>query len=429
MKTVKQKAQDYDKALEIAKSYYESPRTCFDINALTDMFSELRESEDENIIKKLIHLVKKSHEQGGYALHKWEADKMLDWLEKQTKKDGRYKYLEELLEADTIYQMAMNDAMVEEAKTKAREAISNMEIFELLGFEKQATEKDIDNVTQIFNVGEWVVNKFGDAWHIDSFDKKNYQVSDGKGNYNYFPIAKQDEMRHWSIADVKDGDILSNGKMIVIFKQFEEPSYRQHIIAYIGLDNYGNIQVTDDIWTLGIDKANLATKEQRDLLFQKMQESGYTFDFGNKELNKIEDEPENYKHQLMSEMTDLVKEYIKQTPSEWSEEDEKNLYHLKTLLENLTKDNKYEFKVISDNDRDKYTAWLNYLKERIQPHAKQEWTEEDEKRVNRISDFIWKNRKGDTDEIYQQEQDANWIKSLKGKYTWKPSYEQLEALW
>lgn len=41
------------------------------------------------------------------------------------------------------------------------------------------------------------------------------------------------------------------------------------------------------------------------------------------------------------------------------------------------------------------------------------WSEEDMKRIQRISDFIWKNRKGDTDDIYQQEQDVKWLKSLK----------------
>lgn len=48
------------------------------------------------------------------------------------------------------------------------------------------------------------------------------------------------------------------------------------------------------------------------------------------------------------------------------------------------------------------------------------WSEEDEHRLNRISDFIWKNRKGDTDEIYQQEQDVNWLKSLRPqpKHEW-----------
>lgn len=54
------------------------------------------------------------------------------------------------------------------------------------------------------------------------------------------------------------------------------------------------------------------------------------------------------------------------------------------------------------------------------------WSEEDKKRISRIADFIWKNRKGDTDEIYQQEQDVNWLKSIKPR--WKPTEEQMEAL-
>ena len=46
-----------------------------------------------------------------------------------------------------------------------------------------------------------------------------------------------------------------------------------------------------------------------------MQESGYEWDAEEKELKKIEDEPENYKQQVMSEMTDLVKDYIQQKPT------------------------------------------------------------------------------------------------------------------
>ncbi len=41
------------------------------------------------------------------------------------------------------------------------------------------------------------------------------------------------------------------------------------------------------------------------------------------------------------------------------------------------------------------------------------WTEEDNKRIDRICKFIWKSRKGDTDEIFQQEQDIKWLQSLK----------------
>jgi hypothetical protein len=53
-------------------------------------------------------------------------------------------------------------------------------------------------------------------------------------------------------------------------------------------------------------------------------------------------------------------------------------------------------------------AWLEK-----QGEKKYTWSDEDKKRIDRICDFVWKNRKGDTDEIYQQEQDVNWLKSLK----------------
>ncbi len=72
-------------------------------------------------------------------------------------------------------------------------------------------EQEIDVYTPKlkFRVGEWVVNKLGDLWHIDSIDKKNYQVSDGKGNYNYFPISKQNEMHLWTIYDIYDRKMVS----------------------------------------------------------------------------------------------------------------------------------------------------------------------------------------------------------------------------
>lgn len=73
-------------------------------------------------------------------------------------------------------------------------------------------------------------------------------------------------------------------------------------------------------------------------------------------------------------------------------------------------------------------SWLISLKDRVQPQPKQEWSEEDSKRLQRIIDFLWYNRKGDTDTIYQQEQDIEWLKSLKNRCTWKPSDEHIHWL-
>ena len=60
--------------------------------------------------------------------------------------------------------------------------------------------KTTDKVKPKFNVGDWVVNKFGDLWHIDSFDGKYYQVSNGD-KHCYFPIEKQNEMRLCSMIE------------------------------------------------------------------------------------------------------------------------------------------------------------------------------------------------------------------------------------
>ena len=87
------------------------------------------------------------------------------------------------------------------------------------------------------------------------------------------------------------------------------------------------------------------------------------------------------------------------------------------------------FRVTKNNVE--YQEYLNnkvipWLEKQGEPqHA---WSKEDEIRLNRICKTLWKNRKGDTDEIYQQEQDVDFLKSLKTRYTWKPSDEQIDAL-
>ena len=69
-------------------------------------------------------------------------------------------------------------------------------------------------------------------------------------------------------------------------------------------------------------------------------------------------EPENYKQQIMSEMTDLVKDYIRQKPVKWSEEDERTRKDIIRVL-------KGEIRYISEQENEKYIDWLNSLKERI----------------------------------------------------------------
>ena len=157
----------------------------------------------------------------------------------------------------------------------------------------------INKIKPIFNVGDWVANELGDAWHIDSFDAKNYQVSNGKGNYNYFPISKQDEMHLWTIKDAKDGDILSvepvggyQFPFVAIYKNRGLDFFSSY--CFIGL----NGKFYEGETGHALDEIHPATKGQREILYSKMKEACYVWDGEKKELKKIKVKEINFEKEV-----------------------------------------------------------------------------------------------------------------------------------
>lgn len=139
---------------------------------------------------------------------------------------------------------------------------------------KQGEQKAVTKVEPKFHEGEWVVNPLGEVWHIDSLDKKNYQVSNTIGKHSYFLISKQDKMHLWSIKDAKDGDVLVDEdiNVIGIFEGIEGMCWHSKFYysnvtkEFYGMECGGSHQK---------EFAKPATKEQRELLFSKMKEAGY----------------------------------------------------------------------------------------------------------------------------------------------------------
>ena len=120
----------------------------------------------------------------------------------------------------------------------------------------------------------------------DSFDKKNYQVSNGKGNYNYFPILKHNEMHIWTIQDAKDGDVIQLGKVTAIFKKYIG---REKCICYCSFCKNGGFEIPiengeDNVY--GCHNAAPATREQHNVLMNAMNNAGYEWDGETKELKK-----------------------------------------------------------------------------------------------------------------------------------------------
>jgi hypothetical protein len=149
-----------------------------------------------------------------------------------------------------------------------------------------------------------------------------------------------------------------------------------------------------------------ATKEQRDTLEKAMADAGYTFDFNKKELKKIEQKlSENVKPQSS-------------TPMSYGKELEERMYEAC---------NKFN---APNTDPNRYSAadlfYAGVKAERdLNTHA---WSEEDERiLVEMLKIFNIENFEGYNIGEYNEDT-LKFLKSIKGRHTWKPSDEQMEGL-
>ena len=205
-----------------------------------------------------------------------------------------------------------------------------------------------------FHKGDWVIGRAteNEPRQIAEITEDGYKSTYG----GWYGFSFEEDMHLWTIKDAKDGDVLidksGSRECPFIFKETKPSDIKTDmlnplaVLGYCGIGGAGFTKGSG--WG---DTANCiyypATKEQRDLLFQKMKEAGYEWDGEKKELKKIEQKPA------------------------WSEEDEKIALSVEQVMN--------------------CASLLNIVPEKI-------------------------------DKI------RTWLKSLKDRYTWKPSDEQLKQL-
>ena len=270
--------------------------------------------------------------------------------------------------------------------------------------------KPIDKVEPKFHEGEWIVHHGTEnIYQVVAVIDNQYQLKYGN-TYTVQKCADVDRCaRLWDIIkDAKKGDVLTSdyegGICIALLK---------NVLSISEIEMYCHL-INDDLFIPKSGYSNAtwhpATKEQRDLLFKKMKESGYEWDAEKKELCKIEPKPEENKGNIGG------------ISPNWSEEDE--CYMSECIGAIATKEG------WSFEEKRKTKHWLQSLKGRVGCEANctttKEWSEEDSIRLQRIIDFLWYNRKGDTDTIYQQEQDIDWLKSLRPQRYLIPSEKEIE---
>lgn len=255
--------------------------------------------------------------------------------------------------------------------------------------EKQCEQTAVDEVKPKFKVGDWIVQENIGTYKVIEICESWYEVLDNKDNHYSIGFDKEDMCHLWTIQDAKDGDVLAAHECLVLFKKIDGLNIRCYC-TYHFMNNQSFYVDT----LQNKDAFHPATKEQCDLLFQKMKEAGYEWDAEKKELNKIGQE------------------------STWNEKI-KGLNELETYILSLVPDRSLDaIKVDTKN--------IRYIINKEQnPEPNKEWSKEDSERLLRIHQFIWANRKGDTDEIYQQEQDADWLMTLtpRPKQEWNKEDE------
>lgn len=96
--------------------------------------------------------------------------------------------------------------------------------------------------------------------------------------------------RLWTLKDAKPGDILviKSNKHPFIYKGNTDVKHPSYPVAYCGIDNGGDLQnylCLGNFWWTD-ENVEPATKEERDLLFKKIEEAGYSWDAKSLTLSK-----------------------------------------------------------------------------------------------------------------------------------------------
>ena len=206
-------------------------------------FPELKESEDEKVRKRLIDLIYKVYANTSYITCV-EHEDMLAWLE------------------------------------------------------KQGEQKPASKVEPKFKNGQWIV--WQDKYYKVNYNGCGYELVDQNGLSTSLEYGTIEENAHlWTIQDAKDGDVLAcplpkgyeNGEQIFIFKSINSRDYVENCIEYYCRICDGVFYENENGYGyMGTTSSPLypATKEQRKTLIKAMTDAGYTFDFENKELKKID---------------------------------------------------------------------------------------------------------------------------------------------
>lgn len=263
MKTIRQKAKAYDKALEIAKKVHKYSSDVAEIKRMEEIFPELHESEGEMIRKEIIQSIKDNM----VVIHK---DKCIAWLEKVGEDN---KFLKSIKVGDILTKspdgilinLGQSDRVLEHHdKFKA----SDWYVSKVDGKIHNIYYSD-DKVEPTFKVGDWIIR------YTEWFEHNVYLITDICDYYGCtdkkgarITLTANDvhkNFRLWNILDAEEGEILANDNVICVYKE----RVSEHLIKVTI-----NYSIKEDVEThydtIGDSDLHPATKSQRDFFISKI---------------------------------------------------------------------------------------------------------------------------------------------------------------
>ena len=277
--TEKEKAEAYDKAIERAKKLYGN-------GIAEEIFTELKESEDERIKKAIIEFFESEDDNTTYSLVRKKD--IIDWLEKQgeqkpTLPKWKYKKDNTPLLRDSIILNKYGGV----AKSPSGAIVSDAWV---LDYDELAKPPKEEKIEPKFKVGDWIISSvLGTARIIGVNDSNEFQLEyiDGKQEFSSIDYVNY-AYDKWTIEDVRDGDILACNEEILLFKSYSAQGRISLYCWYNGQTNNFHSKKVIDILLTTTNKVCPATKEQRDALMKAMNDAGYEWDADKKELKKLD---------------------------------------------------------------------------------------------------------------------------------------------
>lgn len=400
MKTIEEKAKRYDEAYKVAESIHRFSSNPAEIKRMEEIFPSLKEYEGERIRNVLIGWINlESSISFGDTFDGFSKEQILAWLEKQEDKDSQVKLPTFTFDDILALQCCMETVKKVQEDKDLYEKLNDLHgrVYDAYHLEKQGEQKPADKIEPKFKVGDWIVHQGTEYIYqvvtvIDNYNKYVLKYGD---NYTIQKCTDVDKCtRLWTIQDAKEGDILVDNLGNVCI--YQEPSTKLMYHSYC----YGNHK--DFMCIRGsheIVGSYPATKEQRDKLGKAMADAGYVFDFEKKELKEIENE-------------------------EYDGDDYgiDSLWHAKNILKKtLGKVDGYQ----SDDGILEHKCAISAV-DKLYKHEPA-WCAEDTFMVQRIYKYLDTAKKYYVDRSEVREC-IDWLKSIKERFTWKPSDEQINAL-